>query len=49
MGKFKIKYENLISKKQIKDKASNKIATSRINLYALILFVKDFTTFYRKS
>lgn len=45
MGKFKIKYENLISKKQIKDKASNKIATSRINLYALILFVKDFYDF----
>ena len=45
MGKFKIKYKNLISKEQTKDKANNKIATSRINLYALILFVKDFYDF----
>ena len=45
MGKFKIKYKNLISKKQTKDEANNKIATSRINLYALILFVKDFYDF----
>ena len=45
MGKFKIEYKNLISKEQTKDKANNKIATSRINIYALILFVKDFYDF----
>ena len=45
MGKFKIEYKNLISKEQTKDEANNKIATSRINIYALILFVKDFYDF----
>ena len=45
MSDFKIKYKDITKKNKRKNELENGIATSRINLYALILFVKDFCEF----
>lgn len=49
MSDFKIKYKDITKKNKRKNELENGIATSRINLYALILFVKDFCEFPHKK